>query len=256
MVKNLNLLCLLIIFILFPACSKAKEKNSSETSTSEEKITNSVIDKNENTKLAEENKAIENNNIDISLENIVNSNIKTTEKDSNDIELDQVSDKDLEKDLQNSSYKNHEFLPYNINSNLYPEDYKIGNLYNPNESTIENRSIAEIIINFLNTLKNKKIKQENLLSKAVIKLKALFQNILDGKINFLSYRIGTMTTEEETSRVNIRLWSPLSTTEGEVYLIKTNNRWYIEDFQIDINILSIQKKEENNKYIPNTYDIE
>lgn len=66
------------------------------------------------------------------------------------------------------------------------------------------------------------------------------------------YRMGKMDLEENTCSCNIRLFSAAGRTEGELYLEKKDDTWYISDIQADL--AALQKPyEQDDVFEPNIY---
>ena len=68
----------------------------------------------------------------------------------------------------------------------------------------------------------------------------------------MEVRIGRVSVEAETGRTNIRLFSNTGTAEGEVFLEKQGETWYIADMHIDLYHLSREYAPEG-KFEPSTY---
>lgn len=184
------------------------------------------------------------------------SNTQSPEKvneNSGALEIQEVTNIKKEAITQNTSRQNQDFLPHSKAQSVYPEDYLIGSLYNPAESSLENKSIAQRTMDFLNQLKKYELSENALKSASIVKIRSLLSSILDKQIELLSYRIGSITTNDTASRVNIRLWSKLATVEGELYLSKAENNWYIEDIQVDIMDLAFKKEKKDEAFMPSSY---
>ncbi|MBN2738148.1 MAG: hypothetical protein JXR70_14285 [Spirochaetales bacterium] len=280
--KNKIIWLIMMVALLLAFCSKNKNNettgspsiNPDETKRREEIQTDpeSIVSETVSDKDFNENKELPRNTdqtgiqplLDTMKKNIAivdgsvqsDSNTQSPEKvneNSGALEIQEVTNIKKEAITQNTSRQNQDFLPHSKAQSVYPEDYLIGSLYNPAESSLENKSIAQRTMDFLNQLKKYELSENALKSASIVKIRSLLSSILDKQIELLSYRIGSITTNDTASRVNIRLWSKLATVEGELYLSKAENNWYIEDIQVDIMDLAFKKEKKDEAFMPSSY---
>ncbi|MBN2533168.1 MAG: hypothetical protein JXB88_09770 [Spirochaetales bacterium] len=237
-------LCILCFFFILVACtSKKKEENQ---------IPEQDVEMVQETD--EESLPIQKINEDYS-------SIKNTEreKDENDtirdtFKLEQEKQPETKNSYTIGSQRYLSFLPQIPGSCIYPQDFTIGSLYNEGDSSQEARFIEEIISDFLVSLKESKIETS-----------LLYEGEESGLYRFLTfhlemmnipqkYRIGKIVIEEtDTGYTFVRIFGKKGKTDGEIYVKKKENKWYISDIQLNFDELEVPAEKNEEKFMPTTY---
>ena len=155
-------------------------------------------------------------------------------------------------------------LPQVPENSLLPEDFHIGKLYNKGDTSQDAVLIGSTISDFFTSMKNKTIKQSLLYQEKPSKEEESENSgyELDRLLTFhiennnipQTYRIGAITIENtDTAHAIVRVYGKKGVTNGEIYLIKEQKKWYISDMQINFYNLEIPEKDNGEKFLPTTY---
>ena len=158
------------------------------------------------------------------------------------------------KTVQNSSPEGilKTLLPLKNGGNIYPRDFKIGKLEPELELSKTDRSILFTTKKFITGLQKGTIDKKTINPDDYDSLKKLSLYYFNKSYKFKSYRLSTINrTGENTVTVNCRLFGSPGTAEGQLYLKRTENGWFITDVQIDIK--QITKTREKEVFVPNSY---
>ena len=143
-------------------------------------------------------------------------------------------------------------IPGNL---ILPEDFHIGRLHDKGDSSENASMIEKTISDFFNSMKMKKI-SENLLSGGK---ESEFMRILTFHIDNNNvpqeFRIGTITIDNiDTASAIVRIFGKTGVTNGEIYLTKSENKWFISDMQVNFYDLETPGEDNKKKFMPTTYD--
>lgn len=168
--------------------------------------------------------------------------------------LEQVDEQEITSSYTIGSQKYLSFLPHLPGSSIQPEDFNIGGLYNEGTESEEIRLIAGIVSDFLDSMKKNKIKTSLLYDGEESGLYRLLVFHLENTNIPQKYRIGTITIEDiDAGNVIIRIFGEKGRTDGEIYVRKKKDKWYISDMQINFYELEAPVEKSGEKFMPTTY---
>ena len=136
---------------------------------------------------------------------------------------------------------------------VYPIDFRIGSLEGFLESG-KNSKIARKIESFFSDFKKGKVEEDLIYSEIRSELTDTLKYHISQKHLPVSFRIGVINIDDGKATANIRLFSKIGSSEGEIYLEKKNNDWYITGLQLDLNQLSVESNEKKEKFSPSPYN--
>ena len=143
-------------------------------------------------------------------------------------------------------------LPEGLLEPVWPEDFKIGKLQGPPDMSIDESAVLSRVRMFFDGLINGTVLSEQILPDGREVTAHTVETALAAGNIPVEVRIGTVYIEEETGWANIRLFSNTGTAEGEVFLEKQGETWYIADMHIDLYDLSREYIPEG-KFEPSMY---
>lgn len=187
--------------------------------------------------------------------------IKRTGRDNNEndntqetFKLEQVKQPEIKSSYTIGSQKYLSFLPQLPGKSIQPEDFSIGSLYNEGDSSWDAVLIGGILSDFLNSLKQNKIKTSLLYEGEESELYRLLTYHLENKNIPRKYRIGEITIEDmDKGFAIVRIFGKKGRTDGEIYVRKKQNKWHISDMQINFYELEIPAEKSGEKFMPATY---
>ncbi len=135
-------------------------------------------------------------------------------------------------------------------NSINPDDFEIGSLYS-GETDFE--IIAEMINEFFNELKNRKVKKELIDNNERFYLEKVFDDFVKNNHIPEKIRIGSPVVDGEIITVNLRLLKNSGKTEGEITIIKKMNSYYIKGFTGDLSLMDTDDKEAKGKFEPEIY---
>lgn len=143
-------------------------------------------------------------------------------------------------------------LPLKTESNIYPQDFKIGKLEPEIGIPRTDKNIVLTIKTFLNSLQRGKVDRVTIDPEDFDSIKKISTYYFNKANRFNSFRIGSInSTGMDTVTVNCRLFGSPGTAEGQIYLKRKANKWLITNVQI--NIKQITKPRKKELFIPNSY---
>lgn len=138
-------------------------------------------------------------------------------------------------------------------SRIIPEDFKIGPLQD-NFDPGNNKDLTLIIDQFLKILTRGKIEEDLLIPSDRTELSRFLAYHIGRGLIPRSYRFGSINLDDPSvARANVRLFSEIGVSEGEIYLAKEHGIWYISDLQIAFEQLGIAYQKSDEKFIPCSY---
>ena len=139
--------------------------------------------------------------------------------------------KDAERKQSTHESSSPDFLPIHSNT-ILPDDFKIGALQDIQDEIGDEQKIISAVRSFLELLCSGEINSEYLIPVKKEELSRFLNHHIKQNLIIRSFRIGIITIQENTAWMNIRLFSDIGITEGELYLSYDNRKWYISDIQI------------------------
>ena len=168
------------------------------------------------------------------------------------IQLDEPAKTDY-KVLLDKTGNNYPFLTEKTPV-LLPIDYKIGPLQELIGNDKEQQSIVTVLNSFFTGIIKGKIEKALLLQENSFSLQGYLDYNLKKKSNIpVKFRLGKIAIKKDSAQVNIRLFSAKGVTEGEVFVQKKENSWYISDLQVNLDLLSTDYGGLQEKFMPAGY---
>ncbi len=204
---------------------------------------------------------------DISLNTIQNESeaiINLEEKDTtkNTVYLETLNENTINNDNINNDNINDEeiiiedffLIQNNINANIFPNDFIIGQIQNTIKINYEISSIYKVIFDFNNSLIDKLYNEDLIYDLKKEFIISSISSYINSTNQIESFRIGVITVDSTSiGKAKVRFFSDYGSINGHIYLIKSNNNWNISDLQY--NFMDFTSKS-NNKYTPSYYNID
>ncbi len=138
-------------------------------------------------------------------------------------------------------------------SRIIPEDFKIGPLQD-NLDPGNKKDLTFIIDQFLKTLTRGGIEEDLLIPSDRTELSRFLAYHIGKDLIPRSCRFGLINLDDPSvARANVRLFSEIGVSEGEIYLAKEHGIWYISDLQIAFEQLGIAYQKSDKKFMPCSY---
>lgn len=140
------------------------------------------------------------------------------------------------------------------NMAVLPEDMAIGPLQDRFGETGDNTGMPiQTVVSFFNAYKSGSGWQQYLHPDLRLVLERSIQDYSQKTATaVISYRLGKMNLQGTTCSSTIRLFSAAGRTEGELYLEKKDDTWYIIDIQADLAALQ-NPYQKDDVFEPNVY---
>ncbi|GEM_PF-5513620 len=152
-------------------------------------------------------------------------------------------------------YESVRFIAAGEASFIFPKDFKLDSLEGLIDARGETSRILKRLIPFLIAMEKGKVDNDLIESEVRSDLSSTLKFHFERGNIPVSYRIGEVNKNGEgKASVNLRLFSSVGSSEGEIYLIKKDKVWYIEGVQIDLNRLSVKEKGEKKKFDPSPFN--
>ncbi|MEW5815697.1 MAG: hypothetical protein AB1798_09930 [Spirochaetota bacterium] len=135
---------------------------------------------------------------------------------------------------------------------VFPEDFNLGRLQEQFPSDANTREVLQVIEEFFKGLAMKKIDIDTLHPEWKESIVRSLQYHLDKGYLPLSLRTGKIEISEAEAHGDVRLFGDPGIAEGEVFLERYGEKWYITDIQIDLSLLAEKYKRETT-FEPSTF---
>jgi hypothetical protein len=146
------------------------------------------------------------------------------------------------------------FFFYNDQPHLIPHDFSLGPLQDRFSLSSQERAIYKRFALFFAGLTSAVIDPSFLLPAERTELARLISATLPDQHPPQSYRMGKIAVREENKvRFNIRVESGIGRSEGEIYMEKLEDQWYISGIHVDLSVLSVQYEKEGSQWQPGEY---
>ncbi len=147
------------------------------------------------------------------------------------------------------------FFFYNDQPHIIPADFSLGPLQDRFSAAAEDRMIYSRFSLFFKGLSSTGIDPSFLLPAVRTELERLIASTLPKDHRPESYRMGNITTAASNkARFNIRIESGIGRSEGEIYMEKLEDQWYISGIHLDLSVLSKPYEKEDAQWQPGEYN--
>jgi hypothetical protein len=137
---------------------------------------------------------------------------------------------------------------------LMAEDFKIGPLQDNIATPEDFKKAHDCVTKFLESVMKKEPDYSLVAANARDQLKAAISYPLQQGYVPQDFRIGKMAFEGENEiRANIRLFRGDAITEGEIYIMKTDEAWYVNDLQVGFTLLAQKYEKPKEPFMPGSY---
>jgi hypothetical protein len=134
-----------------------------------------------------------------------------------------------------------------------PEDFKIGPLAASRDVEADNRGAVEAAERFLSALSHGKVDRELLAAGASAVAESAAYHLEKGDTPS-SFRLGKPKPRAGGEvAVNVRLFGPAGTAEGEIYMTSENKQWLVSDLQVGMSALQVKREKPKEKFFPSSY---
>ncbi len=132
---------------------------------------------------------------------------------------------------------------------ITPSDFKIGKLQREFNLTREQIAQLKIIKSFLSGLTGGKVEKDTLIDSERDNLEKIIKYRLNREGVPIYFRIGEIlkNRSRDLTSANVKLIGKRGVAEGEIYLKKQKNQWFIENVKIDFSMLNKPSKEEGQE---------
>ncbi|MBN2441511.1 MAG: hypothetical protein JXJ04_09190 [Spirochaetales bacterium] len=192
---------------------------------------------------------------------------------SNSLKLSEVEEPEADKNYTIGVQKYLSLLPQLPGIEIQPEDFRIGALHNKGETSQETHLIEKTIADFFDSMKKQNIdrsllydedsgektpetetSEEDDKKKSNPELYRILMYHIENKNIPQNYRIGRITIDkEDRAHVEVRVFGEKGETQGVVYVIRIQNKWYISDIQINFYDIEIPAEDDQDEFLPTTY---
>ena len=135
---------------------------------------------------------------------------------------------------------------------LMPEDFAIGPLQDTVAGAADQRAVAEIVVRFLRGLAAGEVPAELVDAAVRDDVRRSLEPELQQGLLPSSARVGVIDGEGEAAWANVRLFAS-GRVEGEIYLWRRAEGWWITDVQIDLNGLQLPYEGRGEAFFPSSY---
>ena len=135
---------------------------------------------------------------------------------------------------------------------LMPEDFAIGPLQDTVAGAADQRAVAEIVVRFLRGLAAGEVSAELVDASVRDDVRRSLEPELQQGLLPSSARVGVVDAEGEAAWANVRLFAG-GRVEGEIYLRRRAEGWWIADVQIDLNGLQLPYEGRAETFFPSSY---
>ncbi len=237
---------IILLFILF-AISCNREKNKDKPIVLQQKQKNETV-------LPE----INNNNPPNPAEKpVIESNDSPIELKPSAAAINPVPENQNNKTALPESMINRHYLFYEQNKDIIsPEDFEIGPLLvfsTKPETEAQNKVYRDFINRFFNELRKGNIPSSMISQENLFFLTNVFDSYIEKKQIPDNIRIGKAIRNNDTLRLNLRMFKGKNRTEGEIILIELNKSLKIKEFYGDLGILDVEYNKNNEKFEPEIY---
>ena len=142
-------------------------------------------------------------------------------------------------------------LPLRSPARSLPEDFEIGALQDQLDADGETLEACRMASRFLTALAAGRIDSQLIFPEKRVELGRFLAAYLEEGPPFKSFRLGRVSGTE--ARLNVRLFSEQGACAGEIYLLKQENRWWLQDLQVSFEQLKQAYKPKHERYLPSRY---
>ncbi|MFP4363661.1 MAG: hypothetical protein ACLFR1_07300 [Spirochaetia bacterium] len=147
------------------------------------------------------------------------------------------------------------FLTSRSGMYIVPIDFEIGPLSNTWRGD-EYSGLYNLADQFLSGLLQANINSNLVSAQQRQYIQSLLQPQIESGYIPEQYRIGSIQRSSDLqANCNIRLMQDGSSAEGEVFFVLQNGSWFIEDVQVDLFALTIERPERTEPFMPESYDL-
>lgn len=133
---------------------------------------------------------------------------------------------------------------------ITPEDFQIGELYT-GEKTF--KPAVDLISAFFKSLKEKKVEKELIETESRFYIGKIFDEYVKGDYIPEIVRIGKPVFDNGIITANLRFIKNTGKTEGEIIIIKKEDKLFIRGFKGDLSLLELKDGSEEEKFEPEIY---
>jgi hypothetical protein len=137
---------------------------------------------------------------------------------------------------------------------ILPEDFKIGPLGTSRTGNADRDAAWNEASQFLTRLVAGTVDRQSMTPDARETLGDTLAYGLEQGYAPTSFRLGS--PKEETGgelAVNVRLFGADSSSEGEIYLARADDRWLVEDMQVNLADLAVPSEVSPERFLPSPY---
>lgn len=121
-----------------------------------------------------------------------------------------------------------------LSSRVIPSDDRIGPLQDRYAQDAETRRMYRLVDEFLRSLSNKTVVEESILPDSAPFLARRLRNDLDAGYLPESWRIGRIEIPDPAAaHMRVLISGSPGSAAGDIFLVKSSDRWYISGIQVD-----------------------
>jgi hypothetical protein len=137
---------------------------------------------------------------------------------------------------------------------LLPEDFKIGPLDDGRDGSADEKTAVLAAASFLSRLAKGGVEKSLIAPDSQATLSDSLAYGLQRGPAPSSWRIGTAKTHDDGEiTAPVRLFGPEGTAEGEIYLVKSSQKWLVSDLQISLAQMAEKREKPKEKFFPSAY---
>jgi hypothetical protein len=135
-----------------------------------------------------------------------------------------------------------------------PEDFKIGALEDDMAEHKDERYALSVAGKFLSALVGGTVEKQLLTPEAQDKVADNLDFGLKQGNTPTSFRIGAPKSRDNGEVIAaVRLFGPIGSSEGEIYVAPSGSQWLVEDLQLSLAQLSVRRDKPKEKFFPLEY---
>ena len=124
-------------------------------------------------------------------------------------------------------------LAHRLRRRLLPEDAMIGPLADPLRAAASERAALDAAGRLLAAVRHGDLTHAPLSTTGLIHVAASIDHHLQRGMALAGFRLGMVERTGDTAFLRARLSGPLGSIPGELYLIRADDRWLVDDLQAD-----------------------